>query len=273
MPTDLNFFIQTDAAINPGNSGGALVSMDGKLVGVNTAIFSKSGGSLGIGFAIPANMVRAVVTGMTKNGRLVRAWLGAKGQAVSQDIASSLGMARPVGVLVNDVYKGGAAGEAGLRVGDVVLAVAGHEVNDPKALRYRIATLPVGDAVTLKVRRRKSTLSLTMKLSPPPEIPPRNVTVLTGRQPLSGAKVANISPAFALEIGHDPFAKGVMVVDLKRGSTASRLGFRGGDIVRAVNGKKITDVAGLKSKLSVGTKDWKINIERDGNSLNLAING
>ena len=90
MSTDLNFFIQTDAATNPGNSGGALVSMDGKLVGVNTAIFSKSGGSLSIGFAIPANMVRAVITGMTKDGRLVRAWLGAKGQTVSHDIAPPL---------------------------------------------------------------------------------------------------------------------------------------------------------------------------------------
>jgi serine protease Do len=273
MSTDLNFFIQTDAATNPGNSGGALVSMDGKLVGVNTAIFSKSGGSLGIGFAIPANMVRAVITGMTKDGRLVRAWMGAKGQTVSHDIATSLGMARPVGVLISDVYKGGAAGAAGLRVGDIVLTVSGHEVNDPKALRYRIATLTVGNKVTLKVRRRKTTLSLNMKLAPPPEIPPRNITVLTGPQPLSGAKVANISPAFAIELGIDPFAMGVLVVDLKRGSAATRLGFRVGDIVRVINGEKVVNVGGLKPLLSARTERWFINIDRKGKSLNLVING
>ncbi len=273
MSTDLNFFIQTDAAINPGNSGGALVSMDGKLVGVNTAIFSKSGGSLGIGFAIPANMVRAVITGMTKDGRLVRAWLGAKGQTVSHDIATSLGMDRPVGVLISDVYKGGTAGAAGLSVGDVVLTVSGHEVNDPKALRYRIATLTVGNKVTLKVWRRKTKLSLKMKLAPPPETPPRNITVLSGPQPLSGAKVANISPAFAIELGLDPFARGVMVVDLKRGSAANRLGFRIGDILRAVNGEKVGNIAGLKPLLSARAERWFINIDRKGKSLNLVIKG
>ena len=273
MSTDLNFFIQTDAAINPGNSGGALVSMDGKLVGVNTAIFSKSGGSLGIGFAIPANMVHAVITGMTKDGRLVRAWLGAKGQTVSHDIATSLGMDRPVGVLISDVYKGGAAGAAGLRVGDVVLTVSGHEVNDPKALRYRIATLTVGNKVTLKVWRRKTKLSLKMKLAPAPEIPPRNITVLSGSQPLSGAKVANISPAFAIEFSLDPFARGVMVVDLKRGSVANRMGFRIGDILRAVNGEKVDNIAGLKPLLSARAERWFINIDRKGKSLNLVIKG
>jgi serine protease Do len=273
MSTDLNFFIQTDAAINPGNSGGALVSMDGKLVGVNTAIFSKSGGSLGIGFAIPANMVRAVITGMTKDGRLVRAWLGAKGQTVSHDIATSLGMDRPVGVLISDVYKGGAAGAAGLRVGDIALTVSGHEVNDPKELRYRIATLTVGNEVTLKVWRRKTKLSLKMKLAPPPETPPRNITVLTGSQPLSGAKVANISPAFAIELGLDPFARGVMVVDLKRGTAANRLGFRIGDILRAVNGEKVDNIAGLKPLLSARAERWFINIDRQGESLNIVIKG
>ena len=122
-PSDLNFFIQTDAAINPGNSGGALVSMNGKLAGINTAIFSKSGGSLGIGFAIPSNMIRAVIDGITIDGRLVRGWLGADGQLVSQDIADTLGMPRPTGVLVSKVYKGASAEIAGVRVGDVILSI------------------------------------------------------------------------------------------------------------------------------------------------------
>ncbi len=269
----LNFFIQTDAAINPGNSGGALVTMDGKLAGVNTAIFSKSGGSLGIGFAIPSNMVRAVITGITQDGRLVRPWLGALGQGLSQDIASSLGMARPTGVLINFVYKGGAADKAGLRTGDVVLAVNGHEVNDPKGLRFRIATLPVGDTVALRVWRRNATQALKLLLSPPPENPPRELTVLAGRQPLAGATVANMSPALADELGFDLFAKGIVVVDLERGSAANRLGFRIGDLLRAVNGREVPTVADLKPFLRSKTARWRIIIDRDGKSLNLVING
>ena len=271
--SDLNFFIQTDAAINPGNSGGALVSMDGKLVGVNTAIFSKSGGSLGIGFAIPANMVRAVITGITGTGRLVRPWLGAAGQAVTQDIATSLRMARPTGVLINHVYKSGAADKAGLRVGDVLLAVNGHEVNDPKGLSFRIATLPVGDTVVLRVLRRKSTLALKLLLAPPPESPPRNTTRLKGRQPMAGATVANMSPALADETGLDGFDKGVVIVDITRGSPSNRLGFRTGDLVRSVNGREIANVSQLRSLLTDDPGLWRITVERGGKLLKLTING
>jgi Do/DeqQ family serine protease len=272
-PSDLNFFIQTDAAINPGNSGGALVTMNGKLIGVNTAIFSKSGGSLGIGFAIPSNMVRAVITGITKDGKLVRPWLGAMGQGVTQDIASSLGLKRPTGVLVSHVYEGSAADRAGLRVGDVVLAVNGHEVNDPKALNFRIATLPVGDTVVLRAWRRSGTTALRLVLVPPPETPPRDVTGLDGRHPLSGATIANMSPALAEDLGLDPFAKGVIILDLQRGSPASRLGFRAGDLVRAVNGNEMATVNDLKAALARGADRWQVNIDRGGESMKLIING
>jgi len=271
--TDLNFFIQTDAAINPGNSGGALVSLDGKLVGVNTAIFSKSGGSLGIGFAIPANMVRAVITGLRKDGRLVRPWLGASGQTVTLDIASSLGLPRPSGVLINKVSKGAAADAAGLHVRDVVMAIDGHEVNDPQALRYRIATLTVGNSVPLRVWRQNTVHELTLPLSPPPELPSRNVMVLDGEQPLSGARVANMSPGFAIEVGLDPFLRGVMIVDLLRGSPAYRLKFRIGDLVRTINGKNVTSVVQLKKILSKKMRRWEVTFERGGKVLNVAING
>jgi len=271
--SDLNFFIQTDAAINPGNSGGALVAMDGKLVGINTSIFSKSGGSLGIGFAIPSNMVRAVIGGITEDGKLVRGWLGAWGQTVSQDIATSLVMTRPTGVLISHVYKGGAAEAAGLRVGDVVLAVNDREVNDPKGLQYRIATLAVGDTVQIRVWRRNKTLALKLKVSQPPDTPDRDVTGLKGEQPLAGARVANLSPAFAIEIGADPFVRGVMIVDLLRRSPASRLGFKIGDIVRNVNGAKVETVAQLKALLRRRGGRWRINVDRNGESLNLDING
>jgi serine protease Do len=271
--SDLNFFIQTDAAINPGNSGGALVTMNGQLIGVNTAIFSKSGGSLGIGFAIPANMVRAVITGVTKDGKVVRPWLGATGQGVTQDIASSLGLDRPAGVLISAVHKGGAADTAGLRVGDVVLAVNGHEVNDPKALNFRIATLPVGDTVALRVWRRNNTTALKVVMTAAPETPSRDVTLLKGRQPLAGATVANMSPALADELGLDPFAEGVLIVQLERGSPANRLGFRIGDFVRAVNGTEVPTVAKLKSVVTRQSNHWQVTVERDGETLNLVING
>ncbi|MDH5411148.1 MAG: trypsin-like peptidase domain-containing protein, partial [Alphaproteobacteria bacterium] len=132
---DYRSFIQTDAAVNPGNSGGALVGMDGKLVGINTAIFSKSGGSLGIGFAVPANMVRSIVESAIEGRALVRPWLGFDGRAVTADLALALNMKRPVGVIVEHVVKGGPADKAGLAPGDVVMAVNGHDVEDAQALR------------------------------------------------------------------------------------------------------------------------------------------
>lgn len=272
-PSDLNFFIQTDAAINPGNSGGALVAMNGKLAGINTAIFSKTGGSLGIGFAIPSNMVRAVIDGITEDGKLVRGWLGAGGQSVSQDIATSLGMTRPTGVLINHVYKGAAADAGGLRVGDVVLAIGGHEVNGPRALRYRIATLPVGDTVPLRVWRRNNTLAIKLKVMTPPDTPDKDVSALQGQQPLAGARVANMSPAFAIEIGADPFARGVMIIDMARGSPANRLRFKIGDFVRNVNGTKVKTVSQLKALLGRRVDRWRITVDRKGKSLNLIING
>jgi len=161
--SDYNFFIQTDAAINPGNSGGALVTMDGKLVGINTAIFSRTGGSHGIGFAIPSNMVRAVLAGFAAGaGRLVRPWLGAWGSAVTADMAATLGLARPAGIAIESVYPGSAAARAGLKAGDVLLAINGREIEDAGAMRYRIATLSVGGAATLTVWRRGESLSVTV---------------------------------------------------------------------------------------------------------------
>ena len=272
-PSELNFFIQTDAAINPGNSGGALVAMNGKLAGINTAIFSKSGGSLGIGFAIPSNMVRAVVDGITEDGKLVRGWLGAGGQSVSQDISTSLGMPRPTGVLISHVYKGSPADAVGLRVGDVVLAIGGHEVDGPRALRYRVATLSIGETVPLRVWRRNNTLAMKLKVVPPPDTPAKDVSPLQGQQPLAGARVANLSPAFAIEIGTDPFARGVMIVDLARGSPANRLRFQIGDFVRNINGTKVETVSQLKRLLNRRMERWHITIERKGKSLNLTING
>ena len=269
--SDLRSFTQTDAAINPGNSGGALIGMDGRLVGINTAIFSKSGGSLGIGFAIPSNMVRTVIAGITGGGRLVRPWLGAWGQGVGADIAASLGLARPAGVLVNAVHAAGPAGRAGVKVGDVLLAVNGHEVDDPESLKYRIATLAVGGTAELTVWRRGRRSKVRVALVAPPEDPPRELTELKGPHPLAGATVANMSPALADELSLETVEAGVIVMGLRRGSSAGRLGFRTGDMVRAVNGQHVDSVRRLKTLVAERVRRWRITLQRNGRTLNMVI--
>jgi len=268
----LGSFIQTDAAINPGNSGGALVGLNGRLVGINTAIYSKSGGSQGIGFAIPSNMVRAVIRGVTTTGKLVRPWMGASGQSVTQDIANSLGIDRPAGVLVSALHKDGAAARAGIRVGDVILAINGHEIYDPGALAHRIATLPVGDSIAVRIWRRKKTIALKLLLSAAPEKPARNVTLLSGEQPLSGAKIANMSPAVAEELSADPFEVGVFILDIERGSPASRLGFHIGDFIRGINGTETTSVQKLVQALKHPVDTWRVSVMRGGHTRDLVIN-
>ena len=220
--SDFSFFIQTDAAINPGNSGGALITLDGRLAGINTAIYSKSGGSQGIGFAIPGNMVRRVVDGAVSGAKLVRPWFGATGQAVTTDLAGALGLKRPVGILISDLYPGGPAQRAGLLPGDVVTEINGREVADPKALRYRIATLEVGRRAPLTVIRKGIERRLTLNLEAPPEDPPRNLTQLKGQHPLSGVTIANLSPALAEELSLEQSQKGVIVLGISRRSPARR---------------------------------------------------
>jgi serine protease Do len=274
--SDLGFFIQTDAAINPGNSGGALVTLDGRLVGINTAIFSKSGGSHGIGFAIPSNMVRFVVAGFMKGKELVRPWLGASGQPVTAELANALGLRRPVGVLVSELYSGGPAERAGLRRGDVVVAVNGREVADGAALKYRIGVLEVGGKVTVTVWRRGAegraqVRDLTMALEAPPEEPPRNLTRLSGRQPLSGTVIVNMNPALSVELGIDVFEAGVYVFEIDKRGAAARFGIRPGDRIEKINGVHIRRVKDVVGALKEAGGHWEIELDRGGRSFTLSI--
>jgi len=270
--SDMSLFIQTDAAINPGNSGGALVGMDGQLVGINTAIFSKSGGSLGIGFAIPSNMVRTVIAGTVRDGHLVRSWLGAWGQTVTSEIAESIGMARPRGVLIKQVYPNGPAATAGIRPGDIIVDVDGHEVNEPKALNYRFATLKIGGTARLKVLRKKSELELTVSLQAPPEDPPREITSLRGAHPFGGTVVANMSPALADEMGLRAFANGVYILQVQQPSTAARIGFRPGDKIEKINDQAVTTVVELKNILQQETERWAVSVKRNGTIRSVVVN-
>ncbi len=261
---DYRFFIQTDAAINPGNSGGALVTMDGGLVGINSAIYSRSGGSIGIGFAVPSNMVRAVLAGVGAGKRLVRPWFGAGGQTVTSELAANLGLPRPEGVLINNIYPNGPAARAGLRQGDIVTEINGRDVDDPEALRFRIATLPVGGKAQLAALRRGQRMVLALGLEPPPETPPREESLLQGSHPLAGATVANLSPALADELSMGSELSGVTVLKVARGSPGARLGLQARDIVLTVNGSEVDSVGRLRQVLGrpAADKRWRVAIKR-----------
>ena len=265
---DYQSFIQTDAAINPGNSGGALIDIEGKLIGVNSAIFTKSGGSNGIGFAVPVNMVKVVMRGLI-SGDLRRPWLGAAGQGVTADLASSLDLDRPHGVLISEIRDGSPADRGGLHPGDVVVAVNGLAVDNPNELKFRVATLELTGAAKLSVLRRGKALELSLPLEVAPETPAREETIIEGENPFSGAKVANMNPALADEVGVPTLSEGVVVLGVARDSLARRARLQPGDYIIEVNGETIDSVARLNEVVKAGArrKNWKIAVKRDGKVL------
>jgi Do/DeqQ family serine protease len=272
--SDYQFFIQTDAAINPGNSGGALVDMAGKLVGINTAIFSKSGGSHGIGFAIPSSMVRAVIDSARGGSRTVRRpWLGARLQGVDGDIASSIGLERPTGVLVHSLYESGPAAEAGLKRGDVILEVDGQPVDGPEAFGYRFTLKGIQGRTTLTVLRGGQRMPLPIRLMPPPETRSREPVRLQGRSPFAGATIMNMSPAVADELQIDVSSEGVVIADLDETSVAAQVGFKKGDLIVAINGQKVASTREVERQLRNGARYWEITIGRGGQVFTTVLGG
>jgi Do/DeqQ family serine protease len=271
--TDYQFFIQTDAAINPGNSGGALVDLNGHLVGINTAIFSRSGGSQGIGFAIPVNMVRGVIASARGGSKVVRRpWLGAKLQTVTQDIADGLGLSRPTGALVASVFPKSPAERAGLKTGDLIVSVDGQTVEDPNAFDYRFATKAVGGEAQLTIMRGGRETRLAVALETAPETPLDEV-LIEARSPLLGAKVANLSPALNEELRLDSTTQGVAVLSVQDGSVAQNLGFQKGDVVVAVNNKRVGSTAELKRVVAEPARLWRVTIMRGGQQISLVFGG
>ena len=268
--SDYQFFIQTDAAINPGNSGGALVDMQSRLVGINTAIFSKSGGSQGIGFAIPANMVRLVVESALQGGSVRRPWLGASLIEVNPDYATAAGLDRAAGALVSYVADEGPAASAGLKTGDIIVSVDGKDVADPNAFQYRFTTKGTSGEVSVEILRGGTRRKLTVSLMVAPENPPRDTRDLTGNHPLGGAKVANLSPAVADELSITE-TKGVVVVETQFNSNARRIGIQPGDIVAEVNGEKIETSLGLEKAMSKSARLWRMSIQRGGELIRTTI--
>jgi Do/DeqQ family serine protease len=271
--TDYQFFIQTDAAINPGNSGGALVDMTGRLAGINTAIFSRSGGSQGIGFAIPANMVRVVVASAKSGGKAVkRPWLGARLQAVTPEIAETLGLRTPSGALVANVAPNSPAARGGLKPSDLIVAIDGQTIEDPNAFDYRFATRPLGGSSQVDVQRGGRTLRLAIALEVAPDTNRDEITI-SARSPFQGARVANISPAVAEELRLDSNAEGVVVVNIEDGAPAAGVGFQKGDIILAVNNQKIAKTSDLDKAARASSRLWRIVVVRGGQQINVTLGG
>jgi serine protease Do len=269
--SDYQFFIQTDAAINPGNSGGALVDMNGQLIGINTAIFSRSGGSIGIGFAIPVNMVKTVVQSAETGNRVKRPWLGGDFQDVTAEIAESLGFARPEGAIIAGLHGDSPLLRAGLRRGDVIVTFDDKPVENARELYYRVATATIGQDVIVEYRRGGASKETSVRMVAAPETTDREETLVEGTNPLAGLVVANLSPAVAEELGVPQNRTGVVALEVK-GAPAARF-FRKGDQVLEVNGVAIESVATLQKTLEAGDSFWQIAVRRGGRVLRLTIGG
>jgi Do/DeqQ family serine protease len=271
---DSQSFIQTDAAINPGNSGGALVDMQGHVVGINTAIFSRSGGSVGIGFAIPSAMVRVVVDSARAGATTVRRpWFGARLQALTAEVADGLGLDRPAGSVVASTVDNGPAAEAGLKRSDVILAVDGINVDDPEAFGYRFATRPLGGVTSLTILRGGRKVVLPVKLVPAPETRPREAVVIESRSPLSGLTLMNMSPAVAEELSVDTGNEGVVVSDVAPDSMAARVGFQKGDVIQALNGERMERSRDVAAAVKERKRAWEVTISRGGQTITSVFPG
>ena len=261
---DYGFFIQTDASINPGNSGGALVDMQGRLIGINTMIYSKSGGSVGIGYAIPSNMTRIVLNSAETGDRVTRPWIGASFQNVTSEIAESIGLGSPKGALVLEVEKDGPAEKSGLQPGDIVLSVNDQSIDHPDALGYRLDIIGVGNSARFSVLNRGKEREVEIALLLPPETIPRDIRDMPERTVLWGARVANMSPALAQEVGLSVSSQGVVVMRVAHGSPAAYNGLRPGDYVRQVNGVDVDSTEDLERMVSSRRQNWHVVFERDG---------
>ncbi|MBL8643728.1 MAG: DegQ family serine endoprotease [Rhodospirillaceae bacterium] len=268
---DVQSFIQTDAAINPGNSGGALITSDGRLIGINTAIFSQSGGSIGIGFAIPANLARNVLSSILTEGKVVRPWIGASGATLDKDLAKTLGIPRPGGIVVQRIVPGSPVARAGLAVGDVILSMNGKDVFDQEEFRFLQASIPLGQTASLVVNRAGEQKTISVRLEAAPETPARQKTTLSGRQPFAGSTVANLNPALADELKVEYTQDVVLILQVAAGTVSARIGFQPGDRIIALNDVDIKSVDDLTKVVAKPSDVWAITISRNGQVLKTTI--
>lgn len=243
---DYEDFIQTDAAINPGNSGGPLVNTRGELIGINTAIFSRSGGYQGIGFAVPSNMARLVMEQLMKQGKVVRGWLGVSIQEVTPELSQKFGLQDSRGALVADVTKGSPAEKAGILRGDIITTINGKDVKSVGSLRNLVAQSAVGSSVTLKVLRSGKEVAISAVIAElPKEIaaaPQELLPEEAQRNAFSGITVMGLTREIARQLGLGPDEKGVVVVRVEPGSAADEAGIKKGDVIQEVDRKRVASV-------------------------------
>ncbi len=278
-------FIQTDASINRGNSGGPMFNLDGEVIGINTAIFSPSGGSVGIGFAIPSNLAKPVIDQLQKFGRARRGWLGVRIQTVTDELAQGLGLDEATGALVANATEGGPAQKAKVEVGDVILRFDGKVVDEMRRLPRIVAETPVGKTVKLEVWRKGKKVTLDVVLG---EFPEDEKIAATGAAPTKKSKPGSVTSALGLMLSPitpelrqrfklDEKAKGVIVTDVKNGSSAAEKRVRPGDIVRKIgpDHEVVSTPAQVKAKIDQARKNKMKTIlflfEREGNPRFVAL--
>lgn len=271
--SDYSFFIQTDAAINPGNSGGALVDMQGRLIGINSAIFSQSGGSVGIGFAIPVNMAKVIVDTAIKGGQVVRPWFGARLQDLTTDLAKSLGLDVPRGALIADIAANSPAADAGFKSGDVIISVDGQAVRDSHAFNFRMATKPVGSSVPIEIVRQGKKMVLETPLRAAPSDNPALQVKITADTVFSGITAAALSPSLAQEFSLPFDSKGVVVLDVAKGSRADNVGFQSGDVLLNINGTAIQTKDDFSRIASTASRGWQLVLQRGGQIIRSFVSG
>ena len=262
-------FIQTDASINPGNSGGPLINLRGEVVGINTAIFSRSGGNIGIGFAIPINLVKELLPQLRGKGKVTRGYLGVLIQKVTPEIADSLGMDRGRGALVANVSKDGPAEKAGVKVGDVIIEFDGKEIKDSGDLPIVVARTPVDRKVRMKVLRDKKELQLTVSVG---ELKDEEVVASAPEKGELGMTVQRLTPQIAESLGLEK-AEGVVVSAVDPGSAADEAGIRRGDVILEVDRKPIRNIDEYKKSLA-GVRKGKgvlLLVRRGESTLFLAL--
>jgi serine protease Do len=269
---DYEDFIQTDAAINPGNSGGALINTRGELIGINTAILSRSGGNQGVGFAVPVNLAHHVMKQIMENGKVVRGYLGVLIQPVNPAIAKAFGVSKNNGALVGDVTAGSPASKAGVKQGDVITSVDGTPVDDPSQLRLQIASMAPGTEVNLKVLRDGKEQTIPVTLGELPSQPGENAKSEKTSSPMSGLSVDDLSPAVAQQLDLPAGTKGVVIVNVQPGSAAADAGLRRGDVISEVARKPVTTVEEFNQAVrAAGTGDVLLLVNRGGSSMYVVV--